>query len=417
MEVYKFGGTSLQDAHNVRQVVAIIQNRSPSVPLLLVVSALGKTTRALEKVAAAYWCGDSAGAEARLQDIIQKHIALLRALIPQISQERLDVLEEMACEVYFTLSSAIEKDYAYYYDQIVSVGELLSSKLLSLVLEAAGCGHQWLDIRDVLITDETFQSAHILEDQTRRRASQISSLLYDCGLVLTQGFIGGTLQNETTTLGKEGSDFSAAFLAALLSVQRLTIWKDVAGIMSADPKKQPEARLLTQIDYQSVQEMAYLGAQVIHPKTLYPLQEKNIPLWVRSFAHTALSGSVITAKKHPLPPVVIEKEGQWLITLKPLSPHCSGDIFLFLSALTDYLQSAFWLNFGAAAILLACDAGKWRHSPMAQRVEELFAVEIRKDITQLNILYPDSEIIADLLKGKTVLLEQKSSELYRYLLF
>src|SRR6476661_4109442 len=308
MKVFKFGGASVSTAERIRTVGEILKNYANE-RLLVVISAMGKTTNALEKVAEAFFAGDKDTALQLFREIKDQHISIA-AQLANHSGENPDEdfhLNEFFTEIEWLLHDRPVRNYDYYYDQIVCIGELLSTAIVSHYLNNAGIPNKWVDVRDIIRTDDNFRDAIIDWTFTSNRVKQqIEPLLMGNNIVVTQGFIGATDENESTTLGREGSDYTAAVFANLLNAESQTIWKDVKGVMNADPKEYKDAQWIKELNYREVIEMAYYGAQVIHPKTIKPLQNKNIHLFVRSFLHSKETGTCIHNKTSAhLPPIIV----------------------------------------------------------------------------------------------------------------
>ncbi|RYD90141.1 MAG: aspartate kinase, partial [Sphingobacteriales bacterium] len=263
MNVFKFGGASVSTPERVRNVAAILARYSNE-SLLVVISAMGKTTNALEKVVEAFFRGDKDSALQLFEGIKEEH----RAMATALEQQDSTYLNDFFTEVEWLLHDKPVRDYDYYYDQVVCVGELLSTAIVSRYLNDNGISNQWIDVRDILRTDDNFRDARIDWNYSREKTAEvIRPALEQHRIVLTQGFIGSTNENESTTLGREGSDYTAAVFANLLDAEGQTIWKDVQGVMNADPKLYEAAQWIRELNYREVIEMAYYGAQVIHPKT------------------------------------------------------------------------------------------------------------------------------------------------------
>jgi len=316
MQVFKFGGASVNSVERVKNVGDILK-LYPNEKILVVISAMGKTTNALEKVTDAFYAGKKDEALQLFQQVKQQHLNTAKFLLVTNAVACEEQLNNFFTEIEWLLHDKPVRDYDYYYDQVVCIGELLSTSIVSHYLNETGIKNKWVDVRDIFRTDDNFRDAAIDWEFTEERInSQIVKLFNGADIVLTQGFIGSTDENESTTLGREGSDYSAAVFANLLNAKNQTIWKDVPSVMSADPKQFPDATEIHELNYNEVIEMAYYGAQVIHPKTIKPLQNKNIPLYVKCFLDPSLSGTVIhnkTLKK--LPPIIVIKENQVMIEL------------------------------------------------------------------------------------------------------
>ena len=283
MRVFKFGGASVSNVDRIKQVAEILKQEAND-ELLIVISAMGKTTNALEKVAENFYSGKKEDALQLFNQVKQQHLTISKYLLVKewLSCEQL--LNNFFTEIEWLLHDKPVREYDYYYDQIVCVGEMLSTAIISAYLNESGIFNKWIDVRDIIRTDDNFRDANIDWAFTNQQVQQLLLPLYQkTKIVITQGFVGATDENESTTLGREGSDYTAAVFANIMGAGSLTIWKDVEGVMNADPKEFPEARLIPELNYVEVIEMAYYGAQVIHPKTIKPLQNKGIPLYVKSF--------------------------------------------------------------------------------------------------------------------------------------
>src|SRR5450432_919248 len=317
MKVFKFGGASINNFERIQNLAKIL-NGYPDEKILIVISAMGKITNALEKVAEEFYSGKNEEALLLFEKIKQNHLTILKYCVTQRWEQATNELQNFFTEVQWLLHDKPVKDYNYYYDQIVCTGELLSTTILSFYLNEERIINKWIDVRDVLRTDDAFRDAVVDWDVTKKNIEEkILPLFIETNLIITQGFIGSTDENESTTLGREGSDYTGAVFANILNAESLTIWKDVKGVMNADPKDFGDAVTIPGLSYKEVIEMAYYGAQVIHPKTIKPLQNKSIPLYVKSFLDKQLPGTVITGKNpHGLPPIIVYKHNQVLISLE-----------------------------------------------------------------------------------------------------
>ncbi|HRI26299.1 MAG TPA: aspartate kinase, partial [Ferruginibacter sp.] len=311
MKVFKFGGASINTAERIQNAGHILRSFSGE-KILVIISAMGKTTNALEKVVDAFFEGRKEDSLKLFEQVKDSHLTLLKYLITRNWKQAEDQLKDFFTEVEWLLHDKPVKEYDYYYDQVVCCGELLSTSLVSQYLNEAGIKNKWLDVRDIVRTDDNFRDAAIDWNFTRQKVKEeVEPLFKEQDIIITQGFIGATDENESTTLGREGSDFSAAIFANLLDAESQTIWKDVEGVMNADPKEFPDAVFIDALSYREVVEMAYYGAQVIHPKTIKPLENKNIPLHVRCFLKPELPGTIISHKPvHNLPPIIVRKTNQ-----------------------------------------------------------------------------------------------------------
>ena len=314
MKVFKFGGASVKDAESVKNVVRVLKHEGIE-NTLIVISAMGKMTNAFEKIVDSYYSKNDNLAE-QIEFARNFHLEIIENLFEDKKQLILFDIEKLFGQLSGFLITNKSKDYNFIYDQIVGFGELLSTKIISVYLNEIGISNKWIDVRDYIITDANYRNATVNWKET---AANIKALNTN-NLFLTQGFLGSTEKNITTTLGREGSDYSAAIFAYCLNAKSVTIWKDVDGVLNADPRYFKEAKLLKQISYSEAIEMAFFGASVIHPKTIKPLENKNIPLYVRSFYNLDLKGTIVGKDLSLLPeiPCYILKKDQILISISAL---------------------------------------------------------------------------------------------------
>ncbi|HEV3222598.1 MAG TPA: aspartate kinase [Puia sp.] len=419
MKVFKFGGASVDSVSRISSIPAIL-NSYDSEKLLIVISAMGKTTNALEKVAEAFYARNLPKALELFEKIKQQHKQFAESLETADKSRLLQRMDDFFTEVEWLLHDKPVKVFNYYYDQIVCIGELLSTTIISHFLQTAGISNQWVDVRDVFATDDQFRAANINWEITGSRLiEQIIPLFDKTKIVLTQGFIGSTDANESTTLGREGSDYSAAIFANMLDADSLTIWKDVEGVMNADPKTFPEAIYIRELGYDEVIEMAFYGAQVIHPKTIKPLQNKNIPLHVKCFLDPDLPGTLIHSKHiSNLPPIIVLKQNQVLI-------HLSSKDFSFVgeegtaklyNILSELHIQANLLQTGAVILQLCTDNIPDKIEKLAHAASQLFDVQIENDLTLLTIRHYQKELLEKLIEGRKIVLQQWSTETVQILM-
>ncbi len=324
MKVFKFGGASVNSVERIKNTAEILKTYKDD-ELVIIVSAMGKTTNALEKVVEAFFTGKTEQALELFSAVKHNHLNTAKFLLVTTYNSTLEELVNFFTEVEWLLHDKPVREFDYYYDQIVCVGELLSSKIVSAYFNEAGISNLWLDVRDIIRTDDNFRDATVdFEVTTQKAMSGID--LRQSNIFVTQGFVGSTDENESTTLGREGSDYSAAIFANILNAESVTIWKDVQGVMNADPKEFPDAMLIKELSFTEVIEMAFYGAQVIHPKTIKPLQNKKIPLYVKSFIDPSAHGTVICSKHvKSLPPVIVLKQHQVLVHFNSLDFSFVGE--------------------------------------------------------------------------------------------
>jgi aspartate kinase len=319
MKVFKFGGASVKDAEGVRNVARVLRQFDGE-DILIVVSAIGKTTNALEDVVHDWHSGNDV--HPRVDALRQSHLKVLLEVVPGFEEAEVWLLESFV-ELEDLLGGSPTNNPDQDYDQIVSFGEVWSTMIVSAYLSEELGVCSWMDARDMVRTDTTYRSARVDWDASEALVKEaFSSGAGQEAIqfpVITQGFIGATEEGFTTTLGREGSDFSAAIFAYLLDAESVTIWKDVPGMFNADPNRFPDTRLLAHISYREAIELSYFGASVIHPRTLQPLQQKHIPLYVRSFKELDRPGSLIDdhSENDSLIPSFIVKPGQVLLSITP----------------------------------------------------------------------------------------------------
>ncbi|MBA3899647.1 MAG: aspartate kinase, partial [Bacteroidetes bacterium] len=286
MKVFKFGGASVKDADAVKNV-ARVMGLFKGEPLMVVVSAMGKTTNALERLVNA-WFYKTGNPVEILEEVKTYHYEIVKSLFPNENHPIYTEINNTFVEIEWAIEEQAQREYDFEYDQVVSIGEFLSTRIVSAWLNESGIKNQWKDVRDFLQTDNTYREGKVDWLLTEKLAQQQLLPYFEKnknGIIVTQGFIGGTSENFTTTIGREGSDYSAAIIAYVLDAECVTIWKDVPGVLNADPKWFEDTVMIEQLSYHDAIELAYYGASIIHPQTIKPLQNKNIPLYVKSFIY------------------------------------------------------------------------------------------------------------------------------------
>lgn len=316
MRVYKFGGASVKDAEGVKNLAKVLKLTGYE-DTLVVVSAMGKTTNGLELVIKNYF-EHKAELQSAIHEVIKYHNQILLDLFDNERHEVFSTVKGLFNELNLFFKSNKSPNYSFVYDQTIGFGELISTTIISHYLNDIGVKNNWIDVRDFIKTDSYYRRANINWEQTQ---NNISSKLNTSILNITQGFLGSDANNFTTTLGREGSDYSAAIFAYCLNANSVTIWKDVPGVLNADPRYFENAQLLNKISYREAIELAFYGASVIHPKTLQPLQRKEIPLHVKSFLNPKTQGTCVSKDKvlDPQIPCFIVKKDQILISLSSLN--------------------------------------------------------------------------------------------------
>jgi aspartate kinase len=418
MKVFKFGGASVNSIERIQNLAAILSGMDKT-EVLIVISAMGKTTNALEKVAEAFYAGRKEESLELFRQVRVVHDDLVKFLLVKNALQTDRKLNDLYTEAEWLLHDKPVRDYEYYYDQVVCIGELLATTIISAYLDESGIPNQWVDVRDIFRTDDQFRDANIDWAYSENRVDLLIRPLLDNGIVVTQGFIGATDENESTTLGREGSDYTAAIFGNMLDAESITIWKDVEGVMNADPKLFPEAVIIPELNYDEIIEMAFYGAQVIHPKTIKPLQNKDIPLTVKCFLDPGLPGTIIHTKTlKGLPPIIVLKKNQALLQLhskdfsfvgeKPMSRLY--EIFSELHIKPNLVQS------GAVSIQVCLDDKPDKIEKLAVSASELFDVQLEKELTMLTIRHYTSGVMENLVNGKKIRLMQQTPETMQLIL-
>ncbi len=411
MLVYKFGGASIADAGRMAALLPIIEDAKE--PLVVVMSALGKTTNALEAIVNAACSGRKEEAQILIGKLEQQHLAQAKGLLnPTYYAAAVEYLLP-----YFTAleQAAQSADPAFYdrsYDQIVCLGEIFSTSIFQCWLRQSNLPSKWIDIRRVIQTDDTYRDAVVDWNSSQSKAQEIiGASLKNGKVVVTQGFIGATDDGYSVTLGREGSDYTAAILAAMLQANSVTIWKDVEGLQNADPKLFSDTVKINAISYNEVIEMAFYGAQIIHPKTIKPLQNNNIPLYVKCFLDPKLDGTVIEQEvSAAYPPLIALKENQVLIqaTTRDFS-FITEDNLSKLYSIFHGLKIKINLIQNAAISFVACiDNREDKLSALIPALSEDYKVTNNENVVLLTIRHYTPEIIATLTKGRQTLLRQET---------
>ncbi len=424
MKVFKFGGVSIKDAEAVKNVGKIITGY-PDQKILIVISAVGKSTNKLEEITQLYIDSNSELAS-KIATLKKEHINIVESLSndhktdeTKIIFEQLKVdIEKIFGYLEKLFSNEANQDYDIIYDQVVPVGELLSTKIVSAYLNSINLLNSWTDARKLILTDSSFRNAEVDWQLTEM---SIQNIEWEGNLIVTQGFIGGTKGNFMTTLGREGSDYSAAIFANLLNAESLTIWKDVDGVLNADPKFFNNTVKLDNISYKEAIELAYFGASVIHPKTIKPVQNKNIPLWVKSFINTNEPGTLIndnTDKDDEITKYIF-KSDQVLMSFSPkdFSFIKEKNISEIFDALAVQKLEVSTIQNSAINFSISVDYDKNKIEKLLQTLQERYTIKYNQGLELLTIRHFDDEILAKLINGRQVFLEQKSRNTVRVLMY
>ncbi|MAU15039.1 MAG: aspartate kinase [Muricauda sp.] len=409
MRVFKFGGASVKDADAVKNVVNVLKEVGYK-DTLVVVSAMGKMTNAMEKVVEAYF-NDKDAMPAAIQEVIDYHNEILSDLFQNPNHPVYSKVKVLFDEVKGFLAWNKSPKYGFVYDQVVCYGELLSTTIVSAYLNEVGISNTWLDVRTMIKTDSNYRDAQVNWERTQQ---EVVSRVDVSKLYITQGFLGSDDNNFTTTLGREGSDYSAAILAYCLNAESVTIWKDVPGVLNADPRNFEDAQLLDKISYREAIELAFYGASVIHPKTLQPLQRKEIPLKVKSFVRPKDNGTTVGKGNgiEPKIPCFIVKKNQVLLKLSSLdfSFIVEDNISEIFKLFHDHRLKVDLIQNSAISFSVCLD-NKFRGlQPLLEELKRKFKVVCHEDVSLYTIRHFNDTAVKSLQNGKSVLVEQRGKE-------
>lgn len=414
MKVYKFGGGVVKDAEGVKNIARILSGTDEN--LIVVVSAFGKTTNALEKVLET-WYNKNDEFRALLGRIYDYHLDIAAKLFTD-GKEVIDSLNLAFSKLEDYLLTEKIRDYDYEYDQIVSYGEIWASIIVAGYLQKEGFDVEWVDIRNCLITDDNYRDAGILWGESSKETKRCFDFLKR-KIYVTQGFIGGTITGQTTTLGREGSDYTAAVLANMLDAKEVVVWKDVPGILNADPLWLDDAVKLDEISYKEAVEMSFSGAKIIHPKTVKPLHNKDIPLYVKPFFNPGEPGTLVSSISRVTTdavPVYIRKENQILISVLPVDfSFVMGDnLSIVFHSFMQHRVKVNLVQASAVSINVCVDYEKTKIEKLIKDLERDYKVLYNDNVEILTVMRYNREATARILAGREILLEQKTRRVVRY---
>ncbi len=412
MKVFKFGGASVNSADAVKNVVTIVNNYIDD-NLLIVISAMGKTTNALEQLTDAYYNNDAYSFI--YNNIKDYHHNIINELFAEDKSIILNDINTLFKSLDKKLNLKPTTNYDYEYDQIVVYGELLSTKIIHHYLKTTGVWNIWFDARKVIITDNTFKEAKVNWELTSDEIDFSIASKYknnENRIIITQGFIGGTLNGISTTLGREGSDYTASIFAYCLNAEEVIIWKDVPGVLNADPKYFEDTHKLDSISYREAIELAYYGASIIHPKTIKPLQNKNIPLRVKSFINPDESGTIISDIDHAdgLMPSFIFKKNQTLVSISPrdfsfIAEDNLSDIFRIIA---DTGIKINLMQNSAISFSICIDENKKRLDRLIESLKKDYQVKYNQELELITIRHYDQQTIDKIVGNRRIYVEQKN---------
>lgn len=409
MKIFKFGGASVKDAEGVKNVLNVLKTVGYE-DTLIVVSAMGKMTNALELVIENYFEKNSEF-NASLQEVKKYHNQILMDLFEDEDHEIFFAVNSHLADLEYFLRSNKSPNYSFVYDQVICYGEIISTTIVSHYFNEQGLSNNWIDVRNFIKTDNNYRDGNVDWDQTQKL---ITKGVKKKNLNITQGFLGSDENNFTTTLGREGSDYTAAIFAYCLGAESVTIWKDVPGVMNADPRYFENAILLNQISYREAIELAFYGASVIHPKTLQPLQRKEIPLFVKSFVNPLLPGTSVSkgADLDPHTPCFIIKKNQLLLSLSSLDfsfmmeDHMSEIFALF----AEYKIKVNLIQNSAISFSVCIEDKYGNFKALKTNLSKKFKVSFNENVSLYTVRHFDEEAAQIVEKNKTILLKQISRE-------
>ena len=414
MIVYKFGGASVKSSDGIKNIVQIVS--SVKEDLFIVVSAMGKTTNAMEVVLDFFMKAEREAALVKLTEVESYHQQIISELFDDKTVGE-KAVEPLFDQLKHFLNEAVGNDYDRWYDQLVSYGEVISTAIVSAFLQESGVENKWLDMRELLVTDSNFREANVnyLESEKRLKAAVDFS---KHKVYIGQGFIGTTMKGLPTTLGREGSDYTAAVVGNLLDASGVTIWKDVPGILNADPRIFPGTVLIPELSYLDAVELAYSGAQIIHPKTIKPLENKQIPLFVRPFGSPHEAGSVIKATPSQIDvPILILKKNQVLVTLRPLdfSFILEESLTWIFTVVEKYRLKVALIQSSAISISICVDNSRYLQRALDELAND-YKVSYNTGLELLTIRGTNAEIISRTTEGREILVQQNTRRIGRFVM-
>lgn len=410
MQVYKFGGASVKDAQAVKNVISILKE-NPFKEKVVVISAMGKTTNDLEKVINEYYAHNTEWKNS-IETVYTKHLAIISELFDNQTNTCDVAVRKIIDKTIDFLAQNHSRNYNFIYDQVVSIGEYISTTIVSEFANHQSVTNTLVDAKHCVFTDNAYTEGKIDWKKTEKAISTVIPPLFEKGFVITQGFVGCTQEDFTTTLGREGSDYTAAIFSYCLNAERMTVWKDVEGIMNADPKEFPEATFISELTFTEAIEMTYYGASVIHPKTIKPIQNRNIPLEVRSFVNYNKRGSIISANANTsfLPPIIIHKRNQVLLSFSAKDFSFIGEDHLskVFSTFADLRLRINMMQNAAISFSICVDYKKEKIDAIIDELSNDFSIVQNEKLSLLTIRHFNQGIIDKLTKEKDILIRQIS---------
>lgn len=406
--VFKFGGASVKDAESILNVCNILKTFE-DVKILVVVSAMGKTTNALEEIVNSYFY-QKGNTQRLIEELKNNHYAIVESLNLKDKQRVKSEINDLFVEIDWIVEEEVQDEYDYIYDQIVSIGEMVSTKIITQTFIENFIDASWMDARDCIITDNTYRDARVDWAQTKSRVKKnVENQFISNNIIVTQGFIGSSTENFTTTLGREGSDYSAAIFSFCLDASSMHIWKDVPGVLTADPSIFENVTKINNLSYREAIEMTYYGAKVIHPKTIKPLQNKNIPLYVRPFGDLESLGTCISAEGEiTYPPIIVLEADQALININTkdfsfVAEYHLSNIFLLLA---KFRLKVNIMRNSAISFSVCVQNIPDKIDKLVDALSKDFNVDVIKDLELITIRHFNESIVLEMKKNKLVLFEE-----------
>jgi aspartate kinase len=420
MLVFKFGGASVKDADAIRNVASIL-SLYPGIKLTVVVSAMGKSTNKLEEIVDALESKNHKLFVGLVDELEAFHMDIMAALFPERHFKIYQTIEELFETLRTRFEAVFSDNKSFEYDQIVSLGEVLSSQIVSAYLIEQDFSVQWMDARKLIRTDHTYQEGKVDWKKTEQLVQErMLVAFHDSDILLTQGFMGHTSEGFTTTLGREGSDYTAGILAYCGQAESVTIWKDVPGMLNADPKYFSNTKKLEAISFKEAIELSYYGASVIHPKTIQPLQNRNIPLFVKSFIDPKAAGTVIqsSSSKDHLIPSYIFKFDQVLFSFTPkdFSFIVEENLSVIFGKLSDMNVKINLMQNSALSFSILTDQKKMKKDELLSLFQEDYEVKYNEDLSLVTIRHYDEQTIEQVTVGKEIILQQRTRHTARFVL-
>lgn len=420
MLVFKFGGASVRDAAAIQNVASILSLYAGN-KLTVVVSAMGKSTNKLEEIVEALETKNHKLFSGLVDELEEFHMDIMATLFPERHFKIYQTIEELFEKLRSRYEAVFSENKSFEYDQVVSLGEVLSSQIVSAYLIDQDFSVQWMDARKLIRTDHSYQEGKVDWEKTEQfvREKMLPSFT-DADILLTQGFVGHTAEGFTTTLGREGSDYTAGILAYCGEAESVTIWKDVPGMLNADPKYFENTKKLEAISFKEAIELSYYGASVIHPKTIQPLQNRNIPLYVKSFLDPKADGTVIQASSgqdHLIPSYIFKfDQALYSFTPKDFSFIVEENLSVIFGKLSDLNVKINLMQNSALSFSILVDQKKVKRTQLLELFQKEYEVKYNEDLSLVTIRHYDDETINQVTKGKELLLQQRTRHTARFVL-